>query len=128
MVFDLQFLQKKKEVVKMFPGMGKMNPKQMQQLMKQFGIKTEEIPAKRVIFELEDKRMVIEEPSVTAMVMQGQKTFTVMGEAKEENSGVSEADVKMVAEQANVSEAEAKKALEENNGDIAEAIVQLKKD
>ncbi len=110
----------------MFPGLGKINPKQMQAMMKQFGIKTEEINAKRVIFELEDKKLVIEEPQVSAMIVQGQKTYTVIGKETTEES-VPEQDIKMVSEQAKCSPAEAKKALEETNGNIAEAIIKLKK-
>lgn len=111
----------------MFPG--RMNPKQMQGMLKQFGIKTEEIKAKRVVFELEDKKIVVENPNVTAMVVQGQKTYTVMGSERTEaiEKGIPAEDVKMVAEQAKVSEEKARKALEETNGDIAEAIVKLKK-
>jgi|SRR3989338_721988 len=112
----------------MFPGMGKMNPKQMQGMLKQFGIKTEEVDAKRVIFELENgKRLVIDNPAVTAMTMQGHKTFTVMGDPKEEagKAEIPDEDVKMVAEQASVSKEKAKKALEESEGDIAEAIAKL---
>jgi nascent polypeptide-associated complex subunit alpha len=109
-----------------FPGMGKINPKQMQSMMKQFGIKTEELNAKRVIFELENGRLVIEEPQVSAMTMQGQKTYTVMGKETTEES-VSEDDIRMVSEQTNASTEEAKKALEETKGDIAAAILKLKK-
>ncbi len=103
-----------------------MNPKEMSRLMKSMGIQTEEIDAERVIFELKDKKLVIENPSVTAMVMQGKKTYTVMGEATEESKGLPEEDVKMVASQAGVSEQKARKALEESNGDLAEAISKLK--
>ena len=105
-----------------------MNPKQMQGMLKQFGIKTEEVDAKRVIFELENgKRLVIDNPAVTAMTMQGHKTFTVMGDPKEEagKAEIPDEDVKMVAEQASVSKEKAKKALEESEGDIAEAIAKL---
>jgi len=111
----------------MFPGMGGMDPRKMKMMMKQLGIKSEDIDAKRVIFELENGKLVIDNPQVSAIDMQGQKTYTVMGEAKEEAGGVPEEDVKMVAEQAGVSEKEAKKALEEADGDIAEAISKLKK-
>src|SRR3989338_993115 len=107
----------------MFPGMGKMNPKQMQAMMKQFGIKTEEIDAKRVIFELENgKKLVVDNPAVTEMTVQWQKTFTVMGDSKEVagKAEIPDEDVKMVAEQAGVSKEKARKALEESEGDIAE--------
>ena len=62
----------------MFPGMGKMNPKQMQAMMKQFGIKSEELPAEKVIIEAKGKRIVIENPQINVVEMQGQKTYTIM--------------------------------------------------
>ncbi len=110
----------------MIPGMGRINPKQMQSMMKQFGIKTEEIEAERVVFELKDKKIVIENPKVTAMVVQGEKTYTVMGEAREEEKGIPSEDIEMVVAQAGVSKEKAKKALEKASGDIAQAIIDLK--
>jgi len=109
----------------MFPGMGGMNPAQMKQLMRQLGIKTEDIKAKRVIFELEDKKLILENPAVTSIIMQGQKIFNVIGDPREE-SQIPEADIEMVAEQAKADKQKAKKALEENEGDIAKAILSLK--
>lgn len=110
----------------MIPGMGGMNPRQMQRLMQQMGIKSEEIESTRVIIEKEGERLVIDKPQVTLIEMQGQKSYQIIGEARAE-SLVGGDDVKLVAEQAGVSEAEAKKALEEAKGDIAEAIMKLKK-
>lgn len=104
---------------------GGMNPKQMGRMMKQMGIKNEDLDAKEVTITLEDgTKLVFEKPSVNMIEMQGQKTYTISGSAKEENS-IPEEDIKMVAEQASVSEEEAKKALEETSGDIAEAISKL---
>lgn len=99
-------------------------------MMKQMGIQTEEIPAKRVIIETAEKRIVIEPASVSAMTVQGQKTYTVNGSEREEETElqVSEEDAKMVAEQAGCSEEEAIEALKESKGDIAEAILKLKKE
>ena len=113
----------------MFPGMGGMNPANMKKMMQQLGIKSEEINAKRVVFELEGKRLVIENPSIQAITMQGQKTYTVNGEAREEKGEleIPEDDVKLVMEQAKCPKAEAEKVLKETNGDIAEAITRLKK-
>ncbi|PIN85083.1 MAG: nascent polypeptide-associated complex protein [Candidatus Diapherotrites archaeon CG11_big_fil_rev_8_21_14_0_20_37_9] len=109
----------------MFPGLGGMDPRKMKMLMKQMGIKSEDINARKVIFELDEGKLVIENPQVTAMDIQGKKTYTVMGEIKEEK-GYPDEDVEMVAEQAGVSKSKALKALEENDGDIAEAISKLK--
>jgi len=113
----------------MLPGMGKINPAQMQAMMKQFGIKSEPLNAKRVIFELENKKLVIDNPNVTAVDMQGQKTYQVVGEEHEREIDttpeINEDDIKTVMEQAKVDEEKAKEALEKAKGDIAQAIMDL---
>ena len=58
---------------------------------------------------------------------QGQKIYSVVGEAKEEKT-LNEEDLKMVSEQTGASKEDAIKALEESNGGIAEAIMKLKKE
>ncbi|MEW5897027.1 MAG: nascent polypeptide-associated complex protein [Nanoarchaeota archaeon] len=112
----------------MFPG---MNPRKMQQMMKQLGIKQVEIPAKEVIIRTDDKEIIIANPSVSKVDMMGQETFQISGEVHEQDISakpeISEEDVKTVAEQADVSEEEAEKALEEAGGDLARAILMLKK-
>lgn len=110
----------------MIPGMGKLDPKTMQKMMHQFGIKSTELEADKVIIEGRGKRIVIENPSVTAVDFQGKKTYTIMGEEKEESSGPSREDIAMVARQANVPEKKAEAALLKNNGDLAAAILELK--
>lgn len=111
----------------MIPGMGGMNPRQMQKMMKQLGIKNEELPAKKVVFELEGgTKLVIEQPNVTVINMQGQKTYTVMGEAIEEKKGIPDEDIEMVMKQAGVDKKKAEAALKKADGDIATAIVELK--
>ncbi len=107
--------------------MPNMDPKQMAKLMKQMGINTNEIRAKEVVIETEDKKIVIENPQVVEISMQGQKSYQISGTVKEEEKLFSEEDVRMVAEQANCTPAEAAKALKETNGDIAEAIIRLQK-
>ncbi|MDO8633857.1 MAG: nascent polypeptide-associated complex protein [archaeon] len=111
----------------MMPGLGRINPRDISRMMKSMGIDSKELEAERVIFELKDKRLVIENPSVSVVTAQGQKTYTVMGAEKEETRGVPKEDIEMVATSANVSKEKAKKALEETNGDLAEAIARLKK-
>jgi len=99
----------------------------MQAVMKQMGIGQEEINASRVIIEKQDGSNIIIEPvQVTKIKMQGQKSFQISGEIKEENPeiGISQEDIKTVAEKTGKSEKEAKIALEET-GDLAEAILKL---
>lgn len=106
---------------------GKINPKQIQGMMKQMGISQQEIPAERVIIELKDKNIIIEEPSVQKINMQGQQTWQISGDTKEESKeGFSEEDVSIVAEKAGVDEEKARKALKDSKGDIASAIMELK--
>lgn len=93
--------------------------------MKQMGIAQEEIDAKRVIIESEDKNIIIENPSVIKIKMQGQETFQISGDIKEEENNSLEEDIKTIIEKTGCSEQEAKKALEDNNGDLAEAILSL---
>lgn len=107
----------------MFPG--GMNPRNMGRMMKQMGIKNEEINASKVIIETEGKKLVFKNPSVQLMEMQGQKTYTIIGNPTVE-SEISQDDINMVVEQTGVTQKVAKSALEENDGDIASAILKLK--
>ncbi|MBA2862371.1 nascent polypeptide-associated complex protein [Methanococcus maripaludis] len=124
----------------MFPGGGKFNPrmmKQMQKMMKDFGMDAEDLKAVKVTIELEDQLLVFEKPKVQVMDMLGNKTYSITGKAKkvakeeekiedvEVKVEVTEEDIEMVSSQCGVSKEEAKKALEEANGDLAEAILKL---
>jgi nascent polypeptide-associated complex subunit alpha len=110
----------------MIPGLGGMNPKKMAGMMKQLGIKQEAVEdAKRVIIERDGGNIVINNPQVTKVEMQGQETWQIMGDASEEETGVRDEDVKLVAEKSGKSEEDAKRALEEVNGEVAEAILKL---
>jgi nascent polypeptide-associated complex subunit alpha len=104
---------------------GGIDPKKMQAMMRQMGIKQEEIPATRVIIEKEDGRIIIENANVQKITMQGQHSWQITGQEREEAAGIKDEDINLVAEKTGKSKSQAKKALEDNNGDIAEAIVQL---
>lgn len=106
-------------------GMPKINPKQMQAMMKQLGMSQEEIPAERVIIEQENKKIIIRNPSIQKVKMQGNESFQITGEVEEVESAFSDDDIKLVAEKTGKSSSEAKSALEKTKGDIAEAILNL---
>lgn len=109
----------------MFPG--GVNPTQMKGMMKKMGISQEELPVRRVVFEMADGNLVIDEPSVMRIKMQGQESFQVTGDVTEEVAEIfSEEDVEMVVSQTGKSDGEVRVALEKSGGDIAEAIVGLK--
>jgi len=110
----------------MLPGMGGIDPRKMQAMMKQLGIKQEEIEAKRVIIEKSnDEKIIIENPSVMKINMHGNESWQITGESKIEEEGISEDDVKLVMEKTGKSEEESRKALEESKGDLSEAIMEL---
>jgi len=109
----------------MLPGMGGLDPKKMQAVMKQMGINQDEIDASKVTIEKTDGgKIIINNPSITKITMQGQESFQISGEISEEQ-GISEEDVKTIIEKTNCTKEAAKKALEDTNGDLAEAILQL---
>ena len=123
----------------MFPG--KISPrmiKQMEKMMKEMGMETEELKALKVTIELEDELLVFEKPKVHVMDMFGSKAYTISGKVKrikkeedikdeEVKLEITEEDIQLVMDQCNVSKEEALKVLEECNGDIAEAILKLSK-
>ena len=113
----------------MFPG---LNPKKMQAVMKQMGISQDELDANKVIIECNDKNIIIENPTVTKINMQGQENFQISGDISEteaENSepeeNTTDEDIKTIMEKCNCLEEEAKMALEKANGDLTEAILEL---
>jgi nascent polypeptide-associated complex subunit alpha len=117
------------------PG-GRMNPKQMRAMMKRMGISQEDIEdVVEVVIKTRTKEIVFKDAAVTAMTVQGQKTYQVIGTPEErarkaeerpaEEGGIPQEDIKLVMSQTRCSAAEAKKALEETDGAPAEAILKI---
>ncbi len=83
----------------------------------------------RVIMETPSKRIVIDDPEVATVTVQGQTVYQVGGGSlREESVGEQSSadDAKLVASQAGVSLEEAAEALKRSGGDLAQAIVLLK--
>ena len=123
----------------MFPG---IDPKKMQAMMKQMGMAQTEIDANRVIIECDDKNIIIDNPSVVKINMQGQENFQISGDISEQEAeseeGVTEGaeplaeqseedtsneDIQTLIEKANCTEEQAKEALEKADGDLTEAML-----
>lgn len=94
--------------------------------MKQLGMSQEDVPASRVIIEkTDDTRIIINNPSVTKIKMQGQETFQISGEIEETSEPkFTDEDIKTIVEKTSCSPEQAKETLEKT-GDIAEAILEL---
>lgn len=113
----------------MMPGMpGKMNPRQMNQMMKRLGINVKEIEnVEQIIIRTTTKEYIFDNAEVTLMDAQGQKTYQITGKPRivARKEEIPQGDIDLVAEQTGKTAEEAKKALEETKGDIAEAILKL---
>jgi nascent polypeptide-associated complex subunit alpha len=125
----------------MIPG-GPRNARQMEQMMRRLGMTSEPIPeVEEVVVRTRSKELVFREPEVTALTVQGVRTYQVVGEpvvrARTSDSGSTasvagaplsgppEEDIRLVMEQANVPREEALEALNQTNGEPAEAILKI---
>jgi nascent polypeptide-associated complex subunit alpha len=109
---------------------GRINPRQMNQMMKRLGINVKEIEnVKKVIIQTDKKEYIFDDAEVTIMDAQGQKTYQISGRPKilDLKDEINKEDIDLIIEQTGKTIEEAKKALEETNGDIAEAIIKLTK-
>jgi nascent polypeptide-associated complex subunit alpha len=107
----------------------KIDPKQMERMMKQMGMNVTNIDAEEVIIRTPEKDIIISDPKVSKIKVMGQETFQITGEVSErDREEEGEDDVEMVAGQAGVSREEAREMLKETGGDIAQAIMKLKKE
>jgi nascent polypeptide-associated complex subunit alpha len=113
---------------------GSIDPKKIQSMMKQMGIAQEEVAADKVIIEKsEGGRIIINNPQVLKVKMQGNENFQISGEVTEESDEEEseedklEEDIKTIVEQTQVDKEIAAIELEKCQGDIAQAIINLSK-
>lgn len=103
-------------------------------MMQKMGMKVDEIPAvSQVIIKTNTKDIVIEEPNVTLITVQGQAMYQIAGGTVSEASPQApaqsvppESDVELVMQQTGKSAEEARNALAAAGGDLAKAILSLK--
>jgi len=111
--------------------MRRVNPREAKRMMQRMGMSMGAMPdVEQVIFKTSTKEIIVENPDVAVMEMQGQKIFQVTGERIVEKPveravKIPEEDVQLVATQANVTPEQAKAALEQTKGDLAQAILLL---
>jgi nascent polypeptide-associated complex subunit alpha len=127
-------------------GGGGLDSRKMQQMMQQMGIDIEDIDAEEVIIRTADEELVFSDAEVQRMDAQGQETYNIVGspehrdtgsvgaiesaedseeEADDDDSGIPDEDIALVADQAGVGKGAAREALEANNGIPADAIEDL---
>jgi len=112
----------------------RMNPREARRMMQRMGMSMDNVQdVTQVIIKTSNKDIIIEQPEVAILNMQGQKIFQVAGGTITEKTPeratpklvVPEEDVQLVADQTGKSTEEARKALEECEGDLAKAILLL---
>jgi nascent polypeptide-associated complex subunit alpha len=117
----------------------RMNPREQKRMMQRMGMNMDSVPdVQQVIIRTAGKDIVIDEPEVAILQVQGQKMYQVIGGQVSEQapsarvgasapakSSFSEEDVQLVADQTGKSLDKAREALEESGGDLAKAILLL---
>ncbi len=116
----------------------RMNPREQKRMMQRMGMNMDSVPdVNQVIIRTPTKDIVIDEPEVAILQVQGQKMYQVIGgQVSEQAPGklsaaapakpaFSDEDVQLVADQTGKSLEKAKEALEECGGDLAKAILLL---
>ena len=117
----------------------RMNPREQKRMMQRMGMNMDSVgDVKQVIIRTADKDIVIDEPEVAILQVQGQKMYQVIGGQVSEQAPsqrgataaaakptFSEEDVQLVADQTGKSLEKAKEALQECDGDLAKAILLL---
>lgn len=109
----------------------RVNPREARRMMQRMGMNMDAITdVEQVTIKTSGKEIVIEQPEVAILNMQGQKIFQVTGgkvteKAVERKVTVPEEDVRLVADQTGKTVEAARKALEESGGDLAKAILLL---
>jgi nascent polypeptide-associated complex subunit alpha len=110
-----------------------MSQRAAKRMMQRMGMNMGEMhDIQEVIFRTSDKEIVVENPQVAVLEMQGQKIFQVTGEVSERGLekqavkvAIAEEDAQLVADQTGRSIEDAKRALEDSDGDLAKAILLL---
>ena len=114
----------------------RMNPREQKRLMQRMGMNMDQVAdVQQVIIRTQTKDIVIDEPEVAILQVQGQKMYQVIGGQVSEQAPsqrgaaakptFSEEDVQLVADQTGKSLEKAKEALQECGGDLAKAILLL---
>jgi nascent polypeptide-associated complex subunit alpha len=115
-----------------------MNSREQKRMMQRMGMNMDSVPeVQQVIIRTTNKEIVIDEPEVAILQVQGQKMYQIIGGQVSEQvptrhqgmatsqTKFSEEDIQLVADQTGKNLEKAKEALEECDGDLAKAILLL---
>jgi len=94
------------------------------------GLNMTPLEVDEVILKTKEKEIIIQDPEVAVLEVQGQKIFQITGgeiseRERERKISIPEEDVQLVAQQTGVSLERARAALEQTDGNLAQAILLL---
>lgn len=106
-----------------------MNQEQMQKMMKQMGMRMEEVDASEVIIKCSENQIRIKHPQVIIANIMGKKVYQISGPESIEKLGkeISDEDIKIVMEQTGKDKDTVEKTLKDMDHDLAKVILELKK-
>jgi nascent polypeptide-associated complex subunit alpha len=124
--------------------MAKMDSRNARRMMQRMGMQMQELSGvTKVIIQSSNKEIIIEQPTVTSINVQGQKMYQILGGRTTERAPqaatgqgttatpekpafqIPEEDILLVAQQAKVSMEKARETLAKCDGDLARAILML---
>jgi nascent polypeptide-associated complex subunit alpha len=124
--------------------LARMDSRNARRMMQRMGMQMQELSSvTRVIIQSPGKEIIIEQPTVTSINVQGQKMYQVLGGRQVERTSqavaaatsapalekpaiqIPEEDVLLVSQQAKVSMEKARETLAKCDGDLARAILML---
>ncbi len=105
-----------------------LDPKKMESMMKQLGIKIEPLDGiEEIVLRGESKEIVVIPKDVKMINARDVKTLQIVVKTMEEREdfSISEEDINILMEKGNLSYEDAKRILEKNKGDLAKALIEI---
>ena len=107
-------------------GVGKMDPKKIQGMMKKLNMNVKELQAEEVIIKCKDKNIVISQPEVMIADMMGKEVYQISGVVSEAER-LKEEDIALIMKRTGKDRETVVKKLEELNNDLTKTIMELEK-
>ena len=107
-------------------GIGKMDPKKVQEIMKKMNMNVRDIIAEEVIIKCKGRNIIISKPEVMVIDMSGKEVYQISGVVSESDS-IKEEDIKLIMKRTGKNRKTVIQKLEELNNDLAKTIMELKK-
>jgi len=106
-------------------GIGKMDPKKVQEIMKKMNMNVRDMVAEEVIIKCKGRNIIISKPEVMVIDMSGKEVYQISGVVSEAER-IREEDIKLIMKRTGKNRKTVVQKLEELNNDLAKTIMELK--